>query len=467
MNFERKPFWGQSLGSGLASWLGRVGQGLNPFVQRQGPVTEVEVSRAARMFFYLCGALVLSFTVWACFFELDVVSEAEGEVIPSTKVKRVQHLEGGIIMEILVKEGDQVKQEQELLVLESTASDSSKEEVEVRMASLRAEIIRIQAELQDLPEPVFPPDLLTRHKDMVDQATKLFLARRTRLNNELGSQREDIKQKEQLINEVSARVRNNRRSLEILRQQIAISADLLKDQLTTKYKHLSFLQEESNLMSRIEEDGSALKRAEAGLASEREKLTKLTSLFKETAREDLRKASRELEEFTQRLRKYSDTLERMIIRSPVDGVVKTLYVVNVGEVVRPGTTIMDIVPAGDRLVVEAHLPVRDIGYVQVGQKAVVKLASRDASRYGSLDGWVLNISPDAVTTAGASAAGPSKTYYRVLVMTASDHFERGHNRYNLYPGVQVTAGIHVGQRTIMEYLLEPFLQTFGYALHEL
>ncbi len=441
--------------------------GLNPWARREGPITEAEVSRAARLFFYLCGALVTAFILWACFFKLDVVSEAEGEIIPSTKVKRVQHLEGGIIMEILVKEGDKVKQDQELLVLESTASDSSKEEVEVRMASLQAEIIRIQAELQDQAEPIFPPELATGHKDMVDQARKLFQARRTRLNNELASQREEIKQKEQLVNEITTRIRNNHRGLEILREQIAISADLLKDQLTTKYKHLSFLQEESNLKSRIEEDGSALKRAEAGLASEKEKLIKLTSLYKETAREDLRKASREMEEFTQRLRKYTDTLQRMIIRSPVDGVVKTLYVVNVGEVVRPGTTIMDIVPAGDRLVVEAHLPVRDIGYVQVGQQAVIKLASRDASRYGSMDGWVLNISPDTVTSQGAGPGGGTKTYYRVLIMTNKDHFERGHNRYNLYPGVQVTAGIHVGQRTIMEYLLEPFLQTFGYALHEL
>lgn len=439
---------------------------LNPFRRPEGPPTDADVARAARMFFYLCGTMVLSFLAWACVFDLDVVSEVEGEVIPRTRVKRVQHLEGGIIMDILVREGDQVRQDQELLVLESTASDSSKEEVEVRMASLRVEIARLEAELGNLPAPVFPPELVARHKDMVDQARQMFTARRTRLNNELTSQREDIKQKEQLINEISARVRNNRKGLELLREQIAISEDLLKDQLTTKYKHLSFLQEESTLKSRIEEDGAALKRAEAGLASEREKLTKLTSVFAEAAREDLRKASRELEEFTQRLRKYTDTLDRMIIRSPVAGVVKTLYVVNVGEVIKPGTTIMDIVPAGDRLVVEAHLPVRDIGYVQTGQRAVVKLASRDASRYGNLEGWVTHVSPDAVTVSTVQGA-PARTFYRVQIMTERDFFERARNRYNLYPGVQVTAGIHIGRRTVMEYLLEPFLQTFGYSLHEL
>ncbi len=451
------------VGAGLAG----LARGLNPWAVRARPATEEEVSRAARLFFYLCGAMVTGFILWACYFELDVVSEAEGEIIPSTRVKRVQHLEGGIIMDILVKEGDPVKQDQELLVLESTASDSSKEEVEVRVASLTAEIARLQAELQDLPAPVFPPELVARAGDMVDQARKLFLARKARVDNELAAQRGEVRQKEQLINEISARLRNNKRGLEILREQIAISADLLKDQLTTKYKHLSFLQEESTLKSRIEEDGAALSRAEAGLAGEKEKLTKVTSLFKENAREDLRKASRELEEFNQRLRKYADTLLRMVIRSPVDGVVKTMYVVNVGEVIKPGTTIMDIVPGGDRLVVEAHLPVRDIGYVQVGQQAVVKLASRDSSRYGSLAGWVRGVSPDAVTMPSSMPGGASRTYYRVLVMTDQDHFQRGHNRYNLYPGVQVTAGILVGRRTVMEYLLEPFLQTFGYSLHEL
>jgi adhesin transport system membrane fusion protein len=162
----------------------------------------------------------------------------------------------------------------------------------------------------------------------------------------------------------------------------------------------------------------------------------------------------------QRLRKYSDTLRRTVIRSPVRGLVKTLHIVTIGGVVKSGEPIVDIVPVEDRLVVEAHLPIQDIGYVQTGQDAVVKLASRDAGRFGKLDGKVVHVSPDTFTTPEGA------TFYSVRIETSEDSFVRGDFKYKLIPGMLVTAYIHTGQRTVLDYLLDPFLDSMDQAMKE-
>jgi len=163
---------------------------------------------------------------------------------------------------------------------------------------------------------------------------------------------------------------------------------------------------------------------------------------------------------TQRQKKFADSFKRTTIRSPVDGIVKTLYVVTVRGVIRPGMTIMDIVPATDRLVVEARLPIGDIGYVHPGQDAIVKLASRDARRFGNIKGKVYNVSPDAITSNEGGA------FYTVRIETEKDYFESENKKYKLYPGIQVMAFIRTGSRTVVEYLLDPFLNKLGHSLQE-
>lgn len=416
--------------------------------------------RAARSFLWLCVAGAVVFVLWAAIFRLDIVSMAQGEVIPSTKVKSVQHLEGGIIREILAREGDAVKQGQPLVILEETSTGASVEEIAIRTTSLTAEVARLDAQARMLDAPVFPEGFATAHPQLARQATTLFEASRQRLESELAEQRENIIQREQDVKEIRARLRNNRQSLTLVREQVALSEELLRDNLTTRYKHLAYLREQSELVSRIEQDRAALPRAQSSLAEARERLVRLERAYREEAQEDLRKARQELEEFSQRLKKFRDSLRRTVIRSPVEGVVKTLHVVTRGGVVRPGMTLVDIVPSSDRLVVEAHLPISDIGYVQEGQSAIVRLASADAARFGKLDGRVVHVSPDTFTTP------EGQTFYSVRIETEGDGFSHGDFQYRLIPGMLVMAYIHTGQRTVLEYLTDPFLGAMGQAMQE-
>ncbi len=419
-----------------------------------------EGERATHVFFLLCALLVVTFFVWSHFGRLDVVSAAMGEVIPSTQVKHIQHLEGGIVREILVREGDMVKRDQPLVNLEPVSSGADVEELNVRITSLRAEITRLEAEARGDKAPVFPDDLVRDHPVLIKDALAFFKTRMNRTKNQLSGQRQQIAQQERKIDEVSARLSNNRQQLKLLQEQIGISNELLKEKLSNRMQHLNLLKEASRLKGRIGEDSAGLKRIHAARKEALNKLGAIRGAFREKIQEDLEKKRREFEEYSNRQKKYEDSLKRTILRSPVDGVVKTLFVATVGGVVAPGATVADVVPAGDRLVIEAQLPTSDIGYVHAGQTVLVMLASSDAIRFGNIKGEVVGVSPDAIENADGMP------FYKVRITTQRSYFERGGVKYRLVPGVRVMASIRTGQRSVLAYLTDPFMGSFQTALRE-
>ena len=418
------------------------------------------VGAGTHLFIMLCAGLVIAFLVWAHLGKIDIVSSAMGEVVPSSQVKSVQNLEGGIVREFLVREGDRVKSGQPLVILESTASGADVQELEARIASHRVDIARLDEELSDAPVPKISDDLILNHLDLVQQAYEMFKTRRSRAKNELSGYRELANQRLQEIAEISARLGNERERLTLLREQISISEELMKSDLTNRMLHLNLLKEASDLKGRIGEDGAALNRAKAAFSEAKVNIETFSDTVQEQVRKDLELKSRALEELSNRLEKFTDSLQRRVLRSPVDGVVKTLYVFTVGGVVQPGATVVDVVPGADRLVIEAKLSTQDVGYVHAGQTATVRLASSDASRFGNLEGKVVQVSPDTIeTTEGIP-------YYKVRIAIARDYFETKDERYRLVPGVQVIANILTGQRSVLQYLTDPFLGSFQQAFRE-
>ncbi|MBM3567060.1 MAG: HlyD family type I secretion periplasmic adaptor subunit, partial [Alphaproteobacteria bacterium] len=397
---------------------------------------------------------------WSAVGPLDVVAMANGEVIPSSQVKSVQHLEGGIVREILVREGQKVVKDQPLVVLEPTQSDADVQELRVRTNSLRAEVARLEAEASAAAAPTFPADLVEKEPLLVAQAMETFRTRRARIDSSIAGVREQVIQREQEIKEITSRIETDAAALQYSREQIKISEELLKDDLTNRMLHLNLLKEESAFKGRIEENTAARRRIEAALTEAKAKLDNTVQSVEADARLALEEKRRSLEEFISRLRKYSDSLDRTVLRAPVDGVIKTMYIATVGGVVRAGGTVADLVPAGDTLVIEARLPPQDVGYVRRGQTAIIKLASADAVRFGNLEGKVTNVSPDTMTTQqGAS-------FYKVRIETERDFFQQRGLRYDLVPGVQVACSILTGKRTVLEYLLDPLIGGAGTALRE-
>ncbi|MBF0108170.1 MAG: HlyD family type I secretion periplasmic adaptor subunit [Magnetococcales bacterium] len=416
---------------------------------------EVETGfRGQHRRFFLFSILVFAlFGAWAHWGVLDIISLAEGEVSPSGKVKMVQHLEGGIVRSIHVREGDEVQKGQQLVILEPTAPDSDVQELEARQWSLQAEERRLAAEVSGATNLEYDAEFQRKHPELVAQGLELFQNRRRHLDNLLSEQRELVQQRQQDIEETESRIENQKKRLALLREQVSISTSLLKRDITNRYGHLDLLKETNALEGKLDEDRVALGRARSALKEAQVRLGGRQSAFVAESQTELLRVRRELQEIAARSGKFRDNLDRTVIRAPVEGVVKTLNVFTIGGVVKPGDVVLELVPKGDRLVIEAKLPTRDIGYVQPGQVAEVRLIGADAARFGKIDGVVAAISPDTLMTE------KGLPFYRVRVETERTFFQNGEHRYLLYPGMIVQILIHTGQRTVLEYLLSPFLSS--------
>lgn len=418
------------------------------------------VGKSAHLTFGLCTAAVIGFGLWAGLSPIDIVSMATGEVIPSTQVKTVQHLEGGIVREIRVREGESVAKGQVLVVLEPTASGADVGELQVRLKSLRLDEARIAGLIERKALPEFPADLVASEPTLVKQATQQYKAQMARHKSGVVRQREATIQREQEINEISTRISNQRKSLKLVKEQISISEDLLRDNLTNRFRHLDLLKEARQLEGGIATDSSALARARSALKEAKAELLNIQSAFNDDNQRALNEIRVTLGELNERVKKFEDSLARTTVRSPVDGIVKSLHVVTVGGVIRPGDPIAELVPGGDRLIIEAQLPTSDIGYVATGQAAVVKLASADAARFSGLKGTVVAISPDTLMTP------EGMPFYKVRIVTDKGYFQRGEVRYNLFPGMQMAVSIITGDRTVLEYVLGPMFNSISDAAKE-
>lgn len=419
----------------------------------------LNISRQTHLFLYALIGLVTAFLIWSSFGQLDVVSFAVGDVVPSSQVKTVQHLEGGIVREILVREGDRVARGQPLVELESTASGADVQELNARIASLIADVARLKAEVhgQDI---VFPEGYEDAHEDLARQARALYNGRLNQFKNDMATQSSLVDQRMREGDEISARLANTRQKRTLLKEQVAISDELMKQDLTNRMVHLNLLKELANLDGMVSEDTAALNRLGSAIEQERLNMESIEGRFRIEARQELDDKSRSLEEFQNRVRKFEDSFKRSVLVSPVEGVVMNLHVVTRGGVIQPGGAVVDIVPVGDAMVIEAKLLPQDVGYVSAGQPVRVRLASGDGARFQPLDGIVSHVSPDTVETKDGT------TFYKVRIKTKVDYFESSGQRYQLVPGVQVMCSIITGSRSVMQYLASPFLGSVSTALQE-
>ena len=419
-----------------------------------------KISLATHSTFWVAALCVVVFTVWASISKLDIVSVAVGEVIPSYQVKTVQHLEGGIVREIMVREGSEVKANQPFIVIEPTVSSADVAELRVRLTSLETDIAQFKALSEGKDTATFSDEIKVEYPELVAQAQKRFKTRLARHKGNLNSQEQTVLQRRQEINEIRQRIVGSKKSLSLVSEQVGMSQELLAKNLTNSFRHLDLLKEERTLQSTVEADQAALLRTVSALSEQQAELASIQTTFADEAQKSLETARLQSRELSKRITKFEDSLNRAIVRSPVDGVVKTKHVVTVGGVVRPGDPEVDVVPIGDKLVVEGKLPTQDIGYVANGQAAVVKLASSDAIRFGKLDAQVIEVSPDTLMSPEGFP------FYRVRIEIEKSYFENGELRYELFPGMQVIASIHTGERTVLEYILDPLRHRMSNAFQE-
>ena len=294
--------------------------------------------------------------------------------------------------------------------------------------------IRLEAEINNFEVPIFPTQLTKKREKIINKSMELFLSRQ--------------KTFEGALKEFDTLVTKAQTDVDILLRQAEMSQQLMEEQVTSEFAHLNILKELNNAKGILEETI--------------EKREGYINQFIEEGRDELQVAQRELSQSDETMKKLKDSLKRTTIIAPVDGVVKNLFFVTEGGVIKPGGSILDLVPTKDSLIVEARLPNSDIGFVKVDQEAVVKLSSADSVNFGQINGHVVQISPDTEEDDNDNRI----VFYKILIETDQSYFESKDKVYQLVPGVKVLASIHIGERTVANYLLSPFIGSMGQSFQE-
>jgi adhesin transport system membrane fusion protein len=374
-------------------------------------------------------------------------------------VRVIQHLEGGAIREILVTDGAAVKAGQPLLRLDLPVTGINPAELQVRLDSFQLTRARLLAESEG-GALAFPEDVAARRPELVQSEREAFAAHQRQLVSTLEVLRNQVRQRELDIQELEATRTAFETDLKLAKRNLAMSEDLLEDELTSKMDHLKLVREVEALNGRLSSLAPSVPRAKAALEEAKERLKEEVLRFQRTARDELGAAELEIARTRELLSTASQQVRRADIKSPIDGTVKGMRYHTIGGVVRPGEPIMEIVPAAENLVVEAKLNPIDRGYVRVGLPAVVKLATYDFVRYGSLEGKVTQISADSVV-------GPEgEPYYKVVVETEKAYLGDDPDALPILPGLTATVDIQTGQKSVMRYIVKPMLKLRSEAFRE-
>ncbi len=395
--------------------------------------------------------LLAALFAWASQARLDEVAIAQGEVVPQGQVKSVQHLEGGIIEEMYVTEGDLVTAGDPLVRLDLSASNTHESELRVTLDGLVLRRARLLAEANG-GDPEFPAEAAERRAAVTENELSAFLARQEEMASALAGLQQEVNQRDFEIRQLKAEEASLRDQFRLARENFAIAEDLITDGLISRLDYLDAETEAERLRGQLESLAESIPAAEAALAQASERIHETEIAFRRAALEDLAKVELSIDHTTEELIKASAMSNRTLISSPIDGVVKSMRFYTIGAVVRPGEILMDIVPSNDVLVIEARLSPQDVGYVEAGQRAVVKISTYDYIRYGGLDAEVILVSPD-------SHQDPEgETYFRVIAATDRSYLGTEPGDLPITAGMEATLDIHTGTNTVLDYLLKPVLK---------
>ncbi len=396
---------------------------------------------------------------WSFFAQLDETALATGQVVPQGKVKVIQHLEGGIIEQLFVAEGDTVKEGDRLLQLNLASTGSNKEELLVRLDSQLLVRARLLAEA-DGSELRFPDDVAKRRPTLVASQRQAYEARKRELNSQTTVLKEQVKQKELEVQELTAKIKAVTRNHKLASERLKMSKSLLSEGLTAKMAHLELEAEVESLDGEMKSLAPSLPKAKAAVAEVKQRLAESELKFRREAREELGKTEQEIARVQELLQRATEVGSRAEIKSPIDGIVKNLKFTTIGGVVRPGDPIMEIVPTGEQLVVQAKLSPTDRGYVTEGQSTMVKISTYDFARYGGLKGTVIQVAPDTSTDE------QGQPFFRVIVQTEKNYLGESEGSLPIVPGMQATVEIHTGKKSVMDYLVKPVLKLKEEAFRE-
>jgi len=404
--------------------------------------------------------VVVWLIVWASFAELDKMVRGEGKVVPSTQIQIIQNLEGGIIEALFVRSGDKVIKGQTLLKLDNTLFASSFGESEIKEAQLIARSQRLSAEAFDKPFIVATLDQKPAVQALYDREYQLYMGRQKQFVTNESILLEQISQKKLELQDAQNQQVQLGRSLKLITKEINLMRPLVDQGNASVVDMLKLHRVESDAQSKLQTIRFSIPRLQSIITESESKRTEAKELFMNEAHAELNEVLGEITQIEKSNLALADRVRRTDIQSPVNGIIKQMFVNTIGGVVQPGSNMVEIVPEDDSLVLETKILPADIGFIYPGLKAKVKFTAYDFAIYGGLDGTVTRISADTITDEEGNS------FYLAYIQTDSNHLGTDNAPLYLMPGMTSSVDILVGKHTVLDYLLKPILKARDMALRE-
>jgi len=425
----------------------RVGRQHARYLSNEAILEERGPSRLAFLMIVLILGLICGGVTWANFVPVVTAAKTDGEVIPFGKNRVVQHLEGGIVGEINVKDGDIVDAGQVLVRFEPTLRVAELDQVRAREAALQIKARRIKGFI-DGTNPDFE-DLGERFSNLIDEALFLLRTARERVKGETAVLQSRIKQRRKTVDIYTQQARSLGKQRKLISEAVGMRAKLFKSGHGSRVNLISSQLELSRVEGSITEARVSAEQARAAIAEAENQLVELNVKERNKATEELSGVLGELAEVRENIIRLENRVERLEVMAPVAGVIHGSQINTSGAVVQPGQVLMTIVPSGEGVVVETRLSPRDIGYVRAGQPAKIVITGFDARRYGHVTGTLVKLSANTFSDENGAP------YFKGRIILDRDYILADNKRYPVVPGMTVQVDITTGSQNLLRYLTRP------------
>lgn len=410
------------------------------------------ISRAPSRIIFLIGLLLIVFITWAANTQIDEVARAEGRVIPSSKIQTIQSSEAGTVKEILIREGQRVKKGQIMVRLDDTMISSTLGESKAKATALKAQIARLQIEYEGGGKKPFqcPIDIKHINPRICKNEDNLLHVRYENYNNKVSVLQERAEQRKKELSEILANIDRLGDNVKHAKKKLDLLAPLAAQNLISQTDLIEAQQQASESQGQLIAAKEQRGRVESGLREAQVQIKEASSFFRQEALKEMTQKLSELSIVEETLKGAKERVSHTDIRSPVAGIVNKLNITTIGGFVQAGFNILDVVPMGDKLLVEVKLKPEDIAFVRPGQKALIKITSYDFSIYGGLDGNLYHVSADSILDKDSKEA-----FYIGLISTQNSYIEHNQKKFPIMPGMICQVDILTGRKSILDYLLKP------------
>jgi len=438
------------------------------FVHALHAQANARVNKKVDALFILIVSFFAGVIIWASLSEIDELARGEGKVIPSEKIQTLQNLDGGVVSHILVKEGSHVKKDQALMRIDTTRFQASLEENRQEYWANLVKKVRLQAEYKinpkrKIPQLKFSEKLKINAQNFILNEEIIFLSRIEEFKSTLDILETQLAQKVQEVIEMKGKKEQLVGSRTLTLEELKTVEQLVESGAKSKIELINIKKDLNTIDGDIRATELSLPRANLAIKEAKNKIIEKLKNFKSEAILELQEINALIKKLESKLVSERDKLDKTVVKSPVNGIIKLININTIGGVVKSGMDLIEIVPDSDVLLIEAKIDPKDIAFINPSLKAIVKITAYDFSIYGGLEGQIIEISADSIVD---EKSKDQKSYYKIVIKTDKNYLEKDGKKLPIIPGMVASVDIVTGKKTILDFVLKPILKTKQGALHE-